>query len=113
MTSSQADKILEGRHDGILINVPITTVDDLVRAREIDELDLLKVDVEKAELDVLVGIGAATWNMVRQAVVEVHDIGSRVQTVGQLLERQGFRVMVDQNPALIGTGIYTMYGIHA
>ncbi len=41
----------------------------------VDQIDLLKIDVEKSELDVLKGIDDVHWPLIRQVVVEVHDIG--------------------------------------
>jgi hypothetical protein len=41
-----------------------------VRA-QVQQIDLLKVDVEGAELDVLQGIGASQWAAIKQVVAEV------------------------------------------
>jgi FkbM family methyltransferase len=66
-------------------------------------VDLLKIDVERAELDVLRGISAEHWSRVRQVVVEVQsdrDCQNRAK-VCELLERAGFSLhIVDIDYAL-------------
>ncbi len=52
------------------------------------------------ELDVLRGVGAAAWPLVRQAAVEVHEVGDRVAAARALLREAGFaRVAVAQGLA--------------
>lgn len=53
-------------------------------------IHLLKVDVEKAELDVLQSLSDADWARVQQVAVEVHSIGDRVEVIERLLTKHGF-----------------------
>lgn len=39
-------------------------------------MSLLKIDVERAELEVLQGLDGADWSRVQQVAMEVHDTGS-------------------------------------
>lgn len=55
-------------------------------------LDLVKIDVEGAELDVLEGIEPDDWARTRQFVIEVQDLGGRLDEVRKLLEGHGFEV---------------------
>jgi amino acid adenylation domain-containing protein/FkbM family methyltransferase len=75
----------------------------------IDHVDLLKIDVEKAECDVLAGIDAADWPKIRQIVVEVHDIDGRLGRVIELLESHGFSWQREQEALLEGTVIHSVY----
>src|SRR5262249_44073474 len=50
------------------------TISDVMREHGVEQIDLLKIDVEKSELDVLAGIQEGDWKRIRQLVVEVHDI---------------------------------------
>lgn len=52
-------------------------------------VDLLKVDVEGAELEVLEGIDAAHWQLIRRASLEVHDREHRLAAVCDLLGSRG------------------------
>ena len=55
-------------------------------------LDLVKIDVDGAELDVLEGIEPDDWARTRQFVIEVQDLGGRLDEVRKLLEGHGFEV---------------------
>lgn len=58
-------------------------------------IDLLKVDVEGAELKVLLGIDDATWCCINQMVVEVHDgEDGRVDKIIELCKTKGFTKVV-------------------
>jgi FkbM family methyltransferase len=96
--------------------VPVTaacemrTLSEVVTECGVDRIDLLKVDVEKAELDVLNGIDSKDWPKIRQVVVEVHDLDDRVETTTRLLATAGMRsISVDQPPTLIDSNIFTIF----
>ena len=59
------------------------------RRAGVTRVDLLKVDVEGAELDVLLGAGAL-WPAIQQVVVEAHERGGRLEAITRLLAEQGF-----------------------
>ncbi|HXA27608.1 MAG TPA: FkbM family methyltransferase [Candidatus Angelobacter sp.] len=63
-------------------------------------VDLLKVDVEGAELDVLHGIDARHWPLIRQVVMEVQDLDDRLAQVCDLLERHGLQPAARPAPLL-------------
>ncbi|MFF7353724.1 FkbM family methyltransferase [Streptomyces filipinensis] len=63
----------------------------------IDHIDLLKIDVEGAELDVLKGIEERHWPLVRQAVVEVERWQQNHGTVCEILRTHGFAVSTEQD----------------
>ena len=72
------------------------TMSQFIHERRIERIDFLKIDVEKAELDVLRGIEDDDWRRIRQAVIEVHDFEDRVGTITALLRRHGLtEVTVD------------------
>lgn len=67
-----------------------------------------QVDVERAELDVLRGVGDC-WPLVRQAVLEVHQ--ENLPEVLQVLRRDaGFRhILVEEDALLKGSGIHNVF----
>jgi FkbM family methyltransferase len=86
------------------------TLSEVVSEYGVGRIDLLKVDVEKAELDVLHGIDREDWPKIRQVVVEVHDLDRRVETTTNLLTAAGLRsISVEQAPTLKDTNIYTIF----
>ena len=74
-------------------------------------MDLLKIDVERAELSILRGVSMSDWPKIKQIVLEVHDLNNRLADVEELLAHQaGFQLTaVEQDPTLKGTTLYNIY----
>ena len=68
------------------VTCQLKTLSAIVQEHEINKIDLLKIDVEKSELDVLLGIEALDWQKIEQIVVEVHDLENRLQKIENLLK---------------------------
>jgi FkbM family methyltransferase len=81
----QADVMLETE----LVEVAVVRLRDVLPA-DVAAIDLLKIDVEGAELDVLRGIADVEWPLIAQVVVEVQDIDGRLDDVLGLLGAWGF-----------------------
>ncbi len=70
------------------------------------------MDVEKSELDVLLGIEEPDWQIIKQVVVEVHDLDSRVEKITALLKEHGFsKITVEQEPIFKGSKIFNLYAL--
>lgn len=82
----------------------LRTLSDVLREVGVDRIDLLKVDVERAELGVLQGISDEDWPKVRQVTMEVQsDLNrSQRQQVRALLESKGFQVHEEDIDVLRG-----------
>jgi amino acid adenylation domain-containing protein/FkbM family methyltransferase len=105
------DELLEERLVGEQVVCPMKTLSQVIREAGVERIDLLKIDVEKGELDVLAGIGPDDWAKIRQLVVEVYDTAGRVAHVTDLLCRHGFRVAVEQDTMLTGTPYFNVYAV--
>lgn len=80
----------------------VVTLSSVLRQHGVRQIDLLKIDVEKSELDVLAGIDDEDWPKIKQAVVEVHDIDQRVAQVTTLLRERGFSaIAVDPSSPIV------------
>ncbi|OEV03687.1 FkbM family methyltransferase [Streptomyces oceani] len=62
-----------------------------------EPVDLLKIDVEGAELDVMEGLDPADWQRTRQVVVEVQDVCGRLDRIIDELDSRDFSVMVERS----------------
>ncbi|WP_159029907.1 FkbM family methyltransferase [Streptomyces marincola] len=63
-------------------------------------VDLLKVDVEGAELDVLRGIDDEHWGLVQQTILEVQDLDNQLKDVVGMLESRGMTTRVQPSPLI-------------
>lgn len=82
------------------VRCPLETIDAVVHREGVERIDLLKVDVEGAELEVLQGIGPQTWPLVRQVVLEGHDMDGRLAAIEALLRDNGFTQIWSEVPPL-------------
>jgi phthiocerol/phenolphthiocerol synthesis type-I polyketide synthase E len=90
---------------------PLKTVSEMMAETGVGHIQLLKIDVQKSEHDVLLGIEEADWPKIQQIVMEVHDIQDQLKTIRQLLSEKGYRVVVEQDALYAGSVIYNLYAI--
>ena len=102
--------LLDTRLQSATVTAQLRTLSSVIAEEGIERIDLLKVNVEKSELDVLLGIDAADWPRIRQLVVEV-DRRENLEPIADLLERQGFEFLVEQDPLLRDTALCYVYAI--
>jgi 31-O-methyltransferase len=92
------------------LRCPQRSLSSLIDAQGIERVDLLKIDVERAEWAVLRGIRAEHWPRIRQVVMEVHDLDGRLAAVCQLLRQQGFdEPVLAQSASLKPFGVYQLW----
>ena len=89
----------------------LKTISEVIEENNVKQIDLLKIDVEKSELEVLKGIKQEDWQKINQIVVEVHNLDGRLAEITQLLEVHGYKFIVDQETELRETEIYNIYAI--
>lgn len=90
---------------------PVRTLSDVLAEAQVDRVDLLKIDVEKAELEVIRGIADSDWARIRQVVIEVHDRDGRLAALQAKLTGLGYQVAVEQDSVLDATEIWTLYAV--
>lgn len=105
----EAEDQLAGRWEAQELECELRTLSGFLREQGLERVDLLKVDVEKAELEVLAGIDDEHWPLIRQAVIEVHDVGGRCAEIAAALAASGFDVHTEQEPVMRGTPSKMVY----
>jgi 31-O-methyltransferase len=103
------DERLAGAHDPVALTCEARTLSSVLEELGLARVDLLKIDVERAELDVLAGLADDDWGTIAQLVVEVHDEEGRCAVLGEALEARGFRVVREQEPLMRGTDVHMVY----
>jgi FkbM family methyltransferase len=74
------------------IECALVPLSEIIKEHQVAGIDLLKIDVEGAELDVLQGIKESHWPIIKQVVLEVHDVKGRLGKIEALLADKGFSV---------------------
>jgi amino acid adenylation domain-containing protein/FkbM family methyltransferase len=105
------DELVEQRFQSETWTCPLRTLSGVIREQGITRIDLLKVDVEKSEMDVLAGLAEEDWGKVEQAVLEVHDLGDRLQEVSALFRSHGFTVTLEQEELYRGSDRWNVYAV--
>jgi len=105
------DELVEQRFRKEAWICPLRPLSDVLRGRPVPRIDLLKIDVEKSEMDVLAGLSVEDWAKVEQVVLEVHDLGDRLREVGELLRSRGFAVTLEQDDLYRGSDRWNLYAL--
>jgi amino acid adenylation domain-containing protein/FkbM family methyltransferase len=110
----EAEELLEGRFQAEVVEARLRRLSDVFREEKVEHIDLLKIDVQRAEVDVLRGIDEEHWAMIDQVVMELHDdpgteSAGRVGEITDLLEGLGFSVITEQDELLRETDRYNLF----
>src|SRR5205085_9262384 len=107
---NETGELLESLFQGERAQSALRRLSSVMQEEAITHIDLLKIDVEGAELDVLQGIDAGDWPKIDQLVIEVDSKGGQVlDEITTLLRGHGYYVGVEEDEALAGTGVYNVY----
>ena len=110
-SEEDVDEGLRGRFSATSLPCELRTVSEVIQAESVDRIDLLKIDVEKAELDVLSGIADQDWPRIHQIVAELHLPPSGREEAAKVIGSHGFDVTVTQDPIMSGTRIHMLYAV--
>jgi phthiocerol/phenolphthiocerol synthesis type-I polyketide synthase E len=105
------EELVEQRFKSEAWTCPLRTLSDVIREQGVMRIDLLKVDVEKSELDVLAGLADDDWGKIEQAVLEVHDLGDRLREASDLFRGHGFAVTLEQEDLYKGSDRWNLYAL--
>ena len=82
------------------VTCELWNLSEFMRKHKIDKVDLLKLDAEQSEEQILAGIADEDWPKIRQTVIEVHGGEAATHAMVDMLEKRGFRIVIDTNPAM-------------
>ncbi|MFG2053061.1 amino acid adenylation domain-containing protein [Micromonospora sp. NPDC048930] len=112
----KVDELLAERFAGRELTVPVRPLSAVLDELAPERIDLLKIDVQRAEADVLAGLADRHWPLVAQVAMEVHDAAG-TDTEGRLAEltafltERGFDVVTRQDDLLAGTDRHTLHAV--
>ena len=111
LSDDTIDELLANRLKSEQLSCRCRTLSSIIREYDVERIDLLKLDVEKSELDVLAGIEDEHWNRIRQIALEVHNEDGRLARISELLEARGFDLLVEQDEMLMETSLYNICAV--
>jgi hypothetical protein len=91
----------------------ITTLDSIVTNHKIGKIDLVKIDVEGAELMVMKSISKDAFSRMQQIVIEVHDIDDRTNVLTAMLKENGFDVKKSEGESLATQNLFRLDTLYA
>ena len=111
LSEADAEAQLEGRYEPVELTCELRTLSGVLQEYAIDRVDLLKIDVEGAEVDVFEGITRSDWPRIRQVAAEIHDQDGRLAQVVALLDGLGFDIATDQEASMRGTDLHLLWAV--
>jgi acyl carrier protein len=108
--SADIGDLIDDRLRARTVSAELRTLSQVIGEEGLERIDLLKINVEKSELDVLLGLAATDWPKIRQLVIEV-DRTETLQPITDLLAQHGFDVLVEQDELLKRTELCYVYAI--
>jgi amino acid adenylation domain-containing protein/FkbM family methyltransferase len=108
--TAEVGALIDDRMQTKRISAQLRTLSSVIAEENIEQIDLLKINVEKSELDVLMGLSERDWAKVRQLVIEV-DLQQNLDPITTLLKGHGFETIVEQDPLLQQTALCYVYAI--
>ncbi|MGH3874781.1 MAG: FkbM family methyltransferase [Pseudonocardiaceae bacterium] len=109
MERHDAEESCVGLHAASTETVEVQSLSNMIATLGVDSVGLLKVDVERAELDVLRGIEPPDWPRINAVIMEVHDIDNRLAVCSDLLRHEGFTVEQYQEPYLKDSELHNIF----
>ena len=103
------EDLLDVRMVSTTHTVKMRTVTDVIEEFGVQRIDLLKLDVQKSEMQVLEGIEEAHWPRISQIAAEVHDTEGRLEEMSRSLLDRGFKVTTEQDPLYEGTEMHLLF----
>lgn len=103
------DELLSDRFKSDTYLCQMRTLSAVMHEQRIECIDLLKIDVERSELDVLNGIQEQDWQKIRQIVIEVYDQDGRLARILEMLQEHGYQVISEQADVLTHTDLFSIY----
>lgn len=74
------------------------SLSDVIREHGLQRIDLLKLDAEGVEDEILEGIAAEHWPLIKQLAIEVHRGRAQHESIERLLRSKGFETHNDASP---------------
>lgn len=89
----------------------VVRLSELISQLGLQTVDLIKIDVHRGSEQVLAGIDADHWPLIRQVVIEHHSSSVVKSDIERRLSALGFATTTAQDALYRGTGVVYTYGV--
>lgn len=96
-----------------VVKADLVRLHNVLVSEKVERVDLLKIDVERCELQVLKGLDADDFKKVSEIIVEVEDQATQLPIVVDLLKGHGFEVETQHECTKDGSANPWFAGVHA
>lgn len=91
------ENLLEDRFQSTTMEVNLKTLSSFIASEQLTTIDLLKINVEKSEVDVLKGIEDKHWEIIKNLVFEYHNTENELEQIVTFLETKKFDVIAERD----------------
>jgi len=91
------------KNNPINVECAVKTLSYIIENQVLEKIDLLKIDCEGNELKVLQGIKDDDWKIIKQLIIEVHDIDGRLNAIIDILKKQNYNVKIEKEDSMKNT----------
>ncbi|MGW5867320.1 amino acid adenylation domain-containing protein [Streptomyces sp. NPDC055239] len=107
--SDHLDELLDEQLAPTAVDCELTTLSQVIRDHGLGRVDLLKIDAQRAEWDILLGIDDEHWPLIRQIVLEAQGDAAHLGRIRGALVDRGFRVKAEGQDHTGAVGHVLMY----
>jgi amino acid adenylation domain-containing protein/FkbH-like protein/FkbM family methyltransferase len=105
----EMDEWLKNYLNKEVIQCDFITLSQFIKDNCIKNIDLLKIDVEKHEENVLLGIKDDDWQFIKQIIIEVQDVDSKKERITNLLKEKKFYLKQKKVGKVANSNLFTIY----
>lgn len=91
------------------IKCKLTTLSSYINLNKIQQIDLLKINAEKSELDILNGIKKNDWPKIKQIILEVNDLRGSLEQIRKKLIENNFNIIVEKEGGKRTSYLFNIY----
>lgn len=106
------EDLLKNRLDKQQHFCSVKTISSILAEENIEYIDLLKIDAEKSEFDIILGIEGSDFQKIGQVIVEIHEKNDNINKILKIFESNGFMVKVSKDSNFKDTIMSSVYAIN-
>jgi FkbM family methyltransferase len=87
----------------------LTTLSAFIELNNIQQIDLLKINAEKSELNILNGVKKNDWLKIKQIILEVNDLKGSLKKITEKLTQNNFDIIVEKEDRKRTSYLFNIY----